>query len=74
MDGSKSSSEEMSLSARGAWIEISGSLDSILAGVVALRKGSVDRNVLRSAYYSPSPKSLSARGAWIEIMEEDMIL
>ena len=33
-----------SLSARRAWIEISGSLDDILAGVVALRKESVDRN------------------------------
>ena len=35
-----------SLSARRAWIEISGSLDDILAGVnVALRKESVDRNI-----------------------------
>ena len=34
----------MSLSARRAWIEINDSLDSILAGVVALRKESVDRN------------------------------
>ena len=33
-----------SLSARRAWIEIAGSLDDILAGVVALRKESVDRN------------------------------
>ena len=33
-----------SLSARRAWIEISNSLDDILAGVVALRKESVDRN------------------------------
>ena len=33
-----------SLSARRAWIEISSSLDDILAGVVALRKESVDRN------------------------------
>ena len=33
-----------SLSARRAWIEIDDSLDSILAGVVALRKESVDRN------------------------------
>ena len=36
----------LSLSARRAWIEISGSLDDILAGVVALRKESVDRNFL----------------------------
>ena len=34
----------MSLSARRAWIEINDRLDSILAGVVALRKESVDRN------------------------------
>ena len=34
-----------SLSARRAWIEISSSLDNILAGVVALRKESVDRNL-----------------------------
>ena len=34
----------MSLSARRAWIEIASSLDDILAGVVALRKESVDRN------------------------------
>ena len=34
----------MSLSARRAWIEINSSLDDILAGVVALRKESVDRN------------------------------
>ena len=33
-----------SLSARRAWIEIAGGLDDILAGVVALRKESVDRN------------------------------
>ena len=33
-----------SLSARRAWIEISSSLNDILAGVVALRKESVDRN------------------------------
>ena len=36
-----------SLSARRAWIEISDSLDDILAGVVALRKESVDRNKIR---------------------------
>ena len=35
-----------SLSARRAWIEIAGSLDDILASVVALRKESVDRNCL----------------------------
>ena len=35
----------LSLSARRAWIEIASSLDDILAGVVALRKESVDRNL-----------------------------
>ena len=35
-----------SLSARRAWIEISSSLDNILASVVALRKESVDRNFI----------------------------
>ena len=43
----KSTPEEAkrwSLSARRAWIEISSNLDDILAGVVALRKESVDRN------------------------------
>ena len=49
-----------SLSARRAWIEIVGSLDDILAGVVALRKESVDRNNLWDAHrvkvYSRSPQ------------------
>ena len=44
-----------SLSARRAWIEINNSLDSILAGVVALRKESVDRNLYLSAKATPSP-------------------
>ena len=44
--GAKADSvSKWSLSARRAWIEISGSLDDILAGVVALRKESVDRNM-----------------------------
>ena len=49
-----------SLSARRAWIEIAGSLDDILAGVVALRKESVDRNVpfdvIRPAIDGRSPQ------------------
>ena len=56
-----------SLSARRAWIEISGGLDDILAGVVALRKESVDRNVHHHSLNLPSKPSLSARRAWIEI-------
>ena len=49
-----------SLSARRAWIEISSSLDDILAGVVALRKESVDRNADRDCdwvrVYGRSPQ------------------
>ena len=56
-----------SLSARRAWIEIAGSLDDILAGVVALRKESVDRNITRGQLPTPEPPSLSARRAWIEM-------
>ena len=49
-----------SLSARRAWIEIGSSLDDILAGVVALRKESVDRNIIylltASGFLSRSPQ------------------
>ena len=58
-----------SLSARRAWIEISDSLDSILAGVVALRKESVDRNMCRGCNCDGFRWSLSARRAWIEISQ-----
>ena len=57
----------MSLSARRAWIEIVGKLIYGNALGVALRKESVDRNVL---YYNCTIRvhmSLSARRAWIEI-------
>ena len=58
----------MSLSARRAWIEIN-SLDDILDGVnVALRKESVDRNIILPKQLDRSAPSLSARRAWIEIM------
>ena len=57
----------VSLSARRAWIEIPSSLDDILAGVVALRKESVDRNIYKQIAQLASLKSLSARRAWIEI-------
>ena len=56
-----------SLSARRAWIEISGSYSKANTVSVALRKESVDRNhtnVLPSVEVKPS---LSARRAWIEI-------
>ena len=58
----------MSLSARRAWIEISGPLNAACIWVVALRKESVDRNC--SPYHNrlPSIPSLSARRAWIEIL------
>ena len=42
-------------SARRAWIEISSSLDDILAGVVALRKESVDRNQYLSGVLDFAP-------------------
>ena len=58
-----------SLSARRAWIEISSSLDDILAGVVALRKESVDRNIRGNPYLQIGRQSLSARRAWIEIQD-----
>ena len=60
--------QEMSLSARRAWIEIDipPNLDADRA--VALRKESVDRNAgyLRSSELAST--SLSARRAWIEIV------
>ena len=60
----------LSLSARRAWIEIFSSLDDILAGVVALRKESVDRNQNCCPYLSSLTRSLSARRAWIEIKKK----
>ena len=58
---------QRSLSARRAWIEITNSLDDILAGVVALRKESVDRNYYADKDCDWVRVSLSARRAWIEI-------
>ena len=57
----------LSLSARRAWIEIY--LLAVLAGPsgVALRKESVDRNVLLLLFWCIWRWSLSARRAWIEI-------
>ena len=46
LSAGRESDTEESLSARRAWIEINDSLDDILAGVVALRKESVDRNLI----------------------------
>ena len=58
-----------SLSARRAWIEISGGRSTRSAvSTVALRKESVDRNILRIAKQGRGISSLSARRAWIEMI------
>ena len=58
----------MSLSARRAWIEISRASATASAMPVALRKESVDRNLLEGRSQGrPCLPSLSARRAWIEI-------
>ena len=56
-----------SLSARRAWIEMSGHRQAHTSPRVALRKESVDRNVILPAVPLSSILSLSARRAWIEI-------
>ena len=57
----------MSLSARRAWIEIMDDLEPSKTRKVALRKESVDRNVIPSEDEASEDRSLSARRAWIEI-------
>ena len=57
----------MSLSARRAWIEIIIILYAFVGVLVALRKESVDRNLLVKILVKSHGKSLSARRAWIEI-------
>ena len=57
----------MSLSARRAWIEITGRSVEFHLFAVALRKESVDRNPLSQLNLQHSLMSLSARRAWIEI-------
>ena len=58
-----------SLSARRAWIEIAyGALDGA-SEIVALRKESVDRNLIGGVNRTINIMSLSARRAWIEIKE-----
>ena len=59
--------KETSLSARRAWIEISGYFRFSRLDVVALRKESVDRNLLLSLLPALVWWSLSARRAWIEM-------
>ena len=56
-----------SLSARRAWIEMSICVCWTVQNRVALRKESVDRNILHMAHLMELLKSLSARRAWIEI-------
>ena len=57
----------MSLSARRAWIEINTRSQPSKPKDVALRKESVDRNIIEDVSYNIIVKSLSARRAWIEI-------
>ena len=63
LDGSKSSS----LSARRAWIEMLPLVSISLKIGVALRKESVDRNIVSAFDVLAVSASLSARRAWIEI-------
>ena len=62
-----SSTRKLSLSARRAWIEIPLCLCGFSAGRVALRKESVDRNMLYDTSALMKCQSLSARRAWIEM-------
>ena len=58
-----------SLSARRAWIEISYAALAGASEIVALRKESVDRNIILAEQLDRTPPSLSARRAWIEIQD-----
>ena len=58
----------MSLSARRAWIEMSGRTFEGQEYQVALRKESVDRNWCALPPKQALFASLSARRAWIEIL------
>ena len=57
----------LSLSARRAWIEIETPKEQASRRAVALRKESVDRNILMMILSVKMSLSLSARRAWIEI-------
>ena len=57
----------MSLSARRAWIEINMLCSVEKCWAVALRKESVDRNIIPQSAEFVKRLSLSARRAWIEI-------
>ena len=56
-----------SLSARRAWIEIASRWRVPGRPLVALRKESVDRNLIDEIQLEFNSLSLSARRAWIEI-------
>ena len=58
-----------SLSARRAWIETDFSGTAWVQEFVALRKESVDRNVILAKQLDRTPPSLSARRAWIETID-----
>ena len=58
-----------SLSARRAWIEITVTIPAPPPQEVALRKESVDRNLMQASSAPSFPWSLSARRAWIEITQ-----
>ena len=62
-----STTRRLSLSARRAWIEISNSLTPARILSVALRKESVDRNIILPKQLDRPAPSLSARRAWIEM-------
>ena len=64
----RKSSDNASLSARRAWIEIYDGLIASANFCVALRKESVDRNSIGPASFRACITSLSARRAWIEIL------
>ena len=58
----------MSLSVRRAWIEMINSKWQSIVIRVALRKESVDRNIILTKKLNGTPPSLSVRRAWIEIL------
>ena len=59
----------MSLSARRAWIEMVGRSEGCWLSYVALRKESVDRNIVSAFDVLAVSASLSARRAWIEMTD-----
>ena len=65
----KKNRPSVSLSARRAWIEIFVPFDVIRPAIVALRKESVDRNLITLGGFGVGSWSLSARRAWIEMLQ-----